>query len=259
MKKAAWPSRHVLEEWIDLGPLKESARWPRRSSSGPARHQAPWLVVSADDPAYRDLLFGRTIRTALEKRRESPPPLRDAAPALAPSLDDRTVLDALDLARQLDRNAYAKRLVATPYRLTELTDPKAFDRTSLVYVYEGSDAAGKGGPTRRFAPALDPRRCRVWPIAATPPPRRSCSPTSGASDARCRGSAGRPSSTRPGMVGCWWSGSKASPAPEWLRTYREINRLEAELTRHGAVVVRFWIAISPEEQLRRFEARADTA
>ncbi|HET6521744.1 MAG TPA: AMP phosphotransferase, partial [Geminicoccaceae bacterium] len=45
---------------------------------------------------------------------------------------------------------------------------------------------------------------------------------------------------------------------EWLRAYGEINDFEAELTAGGIIVVKFWLAISQEEQLRRFEARRDT-
>ncbi|HRY26866.1 MAG: polyphosphate:AMP phosphotransferase [Geminicoccaceae bacterium] len=259
LKKAAYPSRHVLEEWTDLGPLKKIRPVADEIVTRTSTALAPWLVLPADDPAYRDLLFGRTIRTALEKRLEGSPPTREAPPALVPSLDGRTVLDALDLTLELDRKTYGERLPALQYRLAELTDSRAFDRCSLVCVFEGNDAAGKGGAIRRFTAALDPRRYRVWPIGA---------PTD---DEKRQAYLWRfwrrvPRLGRTAVFDRSWYGRVLvervegyASEPEWHRAYGEINEFEAELTRHGCVVVKFWLATSPEEQLRRFEARADTA
>jgi polyphosphate kinase 2 (PPK2 family) len=45
---------------------------------------------------------------------------------------------------------------------------------------------------------------------------------------------------------------------DWMRAYSEINDFEEQLTRAGGIVAKFWLAITPEEQLRRFKARQRT-
>ena len=114
-------------------------------------------------------------------------------------------------------------------------------------------AARSSGWWRRWTRATSgspssPRRART----------RSATTSSGASGRRCRAGAGWPSSTAPGTGACWSSGSRASPAEEqWRRAYDEIDAFERTLADEGAIVVKLWLHISPEEQLQRFEARAE--
>jgi AMP-polyphosphate phosphotransferase len=128
----------------------------------------------------------------------------------------------------------------------------------LVIAFEGHDAAGKGGAIQRVTMALDPRRYRIYPVAAPTDEEKS-----------------RPylwrfwrHVPRRGQIAIFdrsWYGRVlvervegfASPA-EWTRAYGEINDFEEDLTRDGILVVKFWLAISKDEQLRRFEAREDT-
>ncbi|MEK0084490.1 polyphosphate:AMP phosphotransferase [Benzoatithermus flavus] len=250
----------ALEEWADvksrkrIRPIVEDL--VRRTSTD----HAPWIVLPSDDPEYRDLTFGRTILEALRQRLEQPTVLATAPfPATIPNIDRRTVLDTLDLSRKLPSNAYKKALEEAQARLLALSQGKRFQDRALVAAFEGHDAAGKGGAIRRVAFALDPRRYRVHPIAA---------PTD---EEKARPYLWRfwrhvPRRGHMALFDRSWYGRVlvervegfASEA-EWLRAYGEINDFEEELTRGGIVVAKFWLAITKEEQLRRFEAREEIA
>jgi polyphosphate:AMP phosphotransferase len=251
--------RHVLEEWTDVRrrkkalPVAELAI--RRTSTG----YAPWIILPSDDPEYRDLTFGRTIADAVRKRLANDGVKPVAAPPVPlQSLDGRTVLDGLDLSRRLAPADYRRDLAAEQDRLALLVDDRRFRRLALVAVFEGSDAAGKGSTIRRVTAALDPRRFRVHPIAA-PSDEEKAQPYLWRFWRRLprRGHSAIFDRSWYGRVLVERVEGFASEA-EWLRAYGEINEFEEELSRGGIVVVKFWLAISPEEQLRRFEARQET-
>jgi polyphosphate kinase 2 (PPK2 family) len=129
---------------------------------------------------------------------------------------------------------------------------------SLVLVFEGMDAAGKGSTIRRLTQALDARFYRVVPVAAPNENERAQPylwrfwryiPRHGRSVVFDRSWYGRVLVER--VEGF------CSPA-DWQRAYGEINAYEEELTEAGAVVVKFWLAITPDEQLKRFQDRQTT-
>lgn len=248
----------AMEEWADVrqrnavGPIVEEL--VRRTSTD----VAPWTVIPCDDPEYRDLTFGRTILETLRRLLAGPHGTSlTPAPAVIPNIDNRNALDGLDLALRLDDQSYKDRRDAAQSRLFELVESKAFRDRGLVVAFEGHDAAGKGGAIRRISAALDPRMYRAYPIAAPSDEEKA-----------------RPylwrfwrHVPRHGHVALFdrsWYGRVlvervegfASEA-EWRRAYGEINDFEEDLTGHGIIVVKFWLAISQEEQLRRFEAREE--
>jgi polyphosphate:AMP phosphotransferase len=248
----------ALEEWSGIkhrgraGPIVEEM--VRRTSTG----HAPWNVLPCDDPEYRNLAFGRLVLGALQARLAAPPPPAPAAPAVIANVDRRNILDTLDLDLALDRADYRERLREAQLALLEQSQRKAFRRRALVAVFEGHDAAGKGGAIRRVTMALDPRQYRVHPVAA---------PTD---EEKARPYLWRfwrhvPRQGRIAIFDRSWYGRVlvervegfASP-DEWGRAYGEINDFEEELTQAGIVVVKVWLAIGKDEQLRRFEARAGT-
>ncbi len=254
--------RHVLEEFTTLrrGRRKKTRVRNRalvetiiRETNQP---HAPWVVLASDDPRYRDLNFGRAILEALRGRLASepaaPPP---AAQAQIPNLDGRTVLSALDMSLALDEGAYKARLAAAQDRLAALSVDKAFQDRAVVAVFEGNDAAGKGGSIRRITAALDPRRFRVHPVAA-PSDEEKAQPY------LWRFWRHLPGRGHVAIFDRSWYGRVlvervegfASPG-EWLRAYGEINRFEEEQDRAGIIVAKFWLAISKDEQLRRFQER----
>ena len=127
--------------------------------------------------------------------------------------------------------------------------------TSAILVFEGSDAAGKGGAVRRITAALDARSYQVIPIAA---------PTD---EERAHHYLWRfwRHLARAGRVTIFdrsWYGRVLvervegfAREDEWMRAYAEINQFESQLVSHGIVLVKYWMQVSKEEQLKRFHAR----
>jgi polyphosphate:AMP phosphotransferase len=246
----------ALEEWADIKSRKAVRpileEFVRRTSTA----YAPWVVLPSDDPEYRNLSFGRTILETLRERIAGAAVAASApAPAVIPNVDRRNALDALDLTLSLDEAGYEERAEAAQTRLLKLTQSKKFRKRALVAVFEGHDAAGKGGAIRRISVALDPRIYHAYAIAA---------PTD---EEKARPYLWRfwrhvPRKGHVSLFDRSWYGRVLvervegfASEHEWRRAYGEINDFEEDLTGDGIVVVKFWLAISAEEQLRRFEAR----
>ncbi len=231
----------------------------QRTSSG----FAPWYVVEGADERYRNVTVGRILleamrrRVALERKGGRAPVVTAAPPSPAPA-DGKDVLGALDLSLKLSAAAYERELEREQGRLALLCRRKAFRRRSLVVAFEGSDAAGKGGAIRRVTGALDARLYEVIPVAAPTEEER-------AQPYLWRFWRHVPAQGRVAIFDRTWYGRLlvervegfASEA-DWMRASAEINQFEEQLTRAGTVVVKFWIAISAEEQLKRFRAREQT-
>jgi polyphosphate kinase 2 (PPK2 family) len=154
-----------------------------------------------------------------------------------------------------DEKALDARLVSYQERLTRIQHAYLFNGERAVIVFEGVDAAGKGGTIRRIAWALDPRSLHVWPIGSPNEIERRQHylqrfwqrlPEKGQFAVFDRSWYGRVLVERVEDF--------ASPA-DWQRAYGEINEFERQLTDSGFRVVKLFLHVSKEEQLRRFEAR----
>jgi polyphosphate:AMP phosphotransferase len=217
---------------------------------------APWIVVESTDTRYRDLMVGKTLLTALKRRFDAPGVAQHAETPLPPTpIDARNVLKKLDLTHKLDKDKYAKQLADYQGRLARLTRKKAFRRHSIVAVFEGMDAAGKGGAIRRLANAFDIRQYDIYPIAAPSDEER-------AQPYLWRFWRHVPRHGRVAIFDRSWYGrvlvervEGLCSAYDWMRGYSEINDFEEQLVRDGAIVVKFWLQISAAEQLRRFKDR----
>jgi polyphosphate:AMP phosphotransferase len=220
---------------------------------------APWHIVEGSDPCYRYLTIGSTILAALKNRLELPErPLPERAfLPVAPELDGLRILNTLDLSRRLARKEYEKELAAWQGRLNLLSRHARFGKLSVVVVFEGNDAAGKGGAIRRVTGALDARSYRVVPTAA-PSEEEARQPY------LWRFWRHLPRKGRFAIFDRSWYGrvlverveGYCSPA-DWMRGYGEINDFEEQLVRNHTVVVKFWLAIDREEQLKRFKEREE--
>ncbi|MCC6471343.1 MAG: polyphosphate kinase [Alphaproteobacteria bacterium] len=141
-------------------------------------------------------------------------------------------------------------------RMLEVQQAYHRDRRRAVLVFEGVDAAGKGGAIRRLTERLDPRGVKVWPIG--PPDQHD----QGHHYLR-RFWARLP---EPGTIAIFdrsWYGrvlvervDALAPKPSWKRAYDEINSFERMLTDDGIRLVKLFIDIDRKEQLRRFRERA---
>jgi polyphosphate kinase 2 (PPK2 family) len=170
------------------------------------------------------------------------------------------MLEAIDLNKQLTREEYVAGLLRYQLQLRELAYQLYVQKRTLVVVYEGWDAGGKGGNIKRVTEKLDPRGYEVFPIAA---PKGE--------DAthhylwRFWRRLKPPDEKQVLIFDRSWYGRVMveriegfCTETEWKRAYREINEFERQLVDFGMIVVKFWIHIGPEEQLRRFEQREAT-
>jgi len=170
------------------------------------------------------------------------------------------MLETVKLDRQLSRGDYERKLLLYQLQLRELAYQLYCRKRTLVVAYEGWDAAGKGGNIRRVTEKLDPRGYEVLSIAAP-----------GGEDKthhylwRFWRRLKPPQEKQVLVFDRSWYGRVLvervegfAKEAEWKRAYREINDFERQLTEAGAIMVKFWIHIGKDEQLRRFEQREQT-
>ncbi len=236
---------------------------------------APWKPVEAHSRRYRRVKIFEHLIGALSghlsrqgKSSEAIGPSMQAAEDIDEGVRSRglhievdsepSVLDRSDLSKQLDRGNYEKQLSGLQQRLRDLEFECYGRRVASVVVYEGWDAAGKGGNIKRLTQELDPRGYEVVPITAPTVEEKTHHylwrfwrqlPKAGHMTIFDRSWYGRVLVERVEGFAC---------EEEWRRAYQEINEFERHLTAAGVVCVKFWLHLSPEEQLRRFQAREHT-
>ncbi|MFC0219487.1 polyphosphate:AMP phosphotransferase [Pseudochelatococcus lubricantis] len=260
----------LVQEWADVPAahnkkrLHEAAKEVAQLVSPDA---VPWVVVPAADARYRDVAVGRALLALMRATfaaaepkapAEATPGAEVLSPVATRPLPRPSIVGAIDLTKTVDPKDYKHRLREDQRRIFELTSSEAFRKRGLVCVFEGNDAAGKGGCIRRLRQALDPRDFRVHAVAA-PSDEELARPY------LWRFWRNIPRRGRTAVFDRSWYGRVLvervegfASVADWTRAYGEINAFERQLTRNGYIVLKFWLAISPEEQLRRFEERADT-
>lgn len=226
---------------------------------------APWTIVEAHDSRFAALKVFNTVATALENRLKRVAWVRRRAAGKHPAdgkggADMRgSILAKIDLGRRLSRATYDQLLEPRQERLRELEHEIYVRRIPVVIVYEGWDAAGKGGNIKRLVRKLDPRGYEVVPICAPNDVEK-------AHHYLWRFWTQIPKAGHITIFDRSWYGRVMVERVEglceertWKRAYREIDEFERHLTDFGTVLVKFWLHIDPEEQLRRFKDREKTA
>ena len=205
-------------------------------------------------------MLGKIVLEALHLRLNAEHGQPHSIPSLPnlPRVDNLHILKSLDLTQKLDKATYNKKLETYQGRLNVLTRDPRFQKISVVAVFEGNDAAGKGGGIRRITGALDARMYQVIPIAA-PSDEEKAQPY------LWRFWRHIPRRGRLAIFDRSWYGRVLVERVEgfcseydWLRAYNEINEFEMQLVEHEIVVVKFWLSISADEQLKRFREREKT-
>jgi len=223
---------------------------------------ALWTVVEAADNEYRNMTVARSLLRSLEdaadraeaaakvRRSRTPPPL--------PKPKRRNVLRKLTMDRTLSSKQYDKRLAVAQADIGKLTRDLEGAGRSLLVLFEGPDAAGKGGAIRRLTSAMSPYLYRVIGVAAPTDEER-------AHPYLWRFWRQIPRRGRVTIYDRSWYGRVLverlegfATVEEWQRAYTEINDFEAQLAEGGVLVAKFWIAITSDEQLRRFKDRQKT-
>ncbi len=267
-KKGNGFKRPIILEWADIDTQKERRRLAEAATLAARQTStavAPWHVVPAADPEYCSAAIGKLLLDTLQAANAPSSPTaapakpRTKLPATKPAgLPRVSILSSLNLSKALPDNDYKTQLKKQQERLSLLTSDDKFRNVGLVCAFEGNDAAGKGGAILRLRQALDLRSFRVIPVAAPNDEERA----------------------RPYLWRFWrnipalghatifdrsWYGRVLVERVEgfcsqadWQRAYEEINDFEETLHRAHYVVVKFWLATSQEEQLKRFKERENT-
>lgn len=226
---------------------------------------APWHAIGCNDrnaalaEIYQILI--KQITAAIAKKQalqKDPPPVGPIAIDPKFRLVQVPRLEEVDLDKTIDPDKYKVVLKEEQRKLKKLHNQLYAKKRPVVVVYEGWDTAGKGGNIRRVAAALDPRGFEVVPIAA--PDKTELS-----HHYLWRFWTRLPKDGHVGIFDRSWYGRLmvervegfCTPA-DWHRAYNEINEFERELYDWGAVVVKFWVHIDKDEQLRRFNDRQNT-
>jgi polyphosphate:AMP phosphotransferase len=221
---------------------------------------APWHIIEAEDERYRTLTASRAILAALNARLAASKE-RSRGKAAVPPLPRPSrpnVISRLDLHLTLTEKAYERKLEDLQADLNRLTRRLHDRRRSMILVFEGPDAAGKGGAIRRLTSCLDARLYQVISVAAPTDEER-------AHPYLWRFWRHLPRLGRVTIYDRSWYGRvlveriEGFCAPrDWQRAYAEINAFEEQLADFGTVVLKFWLAIGADEQLRRFKDRETT-
>lgn len=217
---------------------------------------APWNIIESTQAAQAQLnaaeyLYKR-ICAALEHPNIPDPPKR-AWPLLPIQPLAQVSLDC-----HLEDTKYQEQLKKCRKKLEHLHNELYRKKVPVVIVYEGWDAAGKGGNIKRLASALDPRGYEVIPIASPTPDEL-------ARQYLWRFWTRLPKTGHIAIFDRSWYGRVMVERLEgfctqddWQRAYGEINEFERELTDAGMVVVKFWVQIDKDTQLERFTERQNT-
>ena len=167
------------------------------------------------------------------------------------------MLETVDMDVSLDKETYKKKLVLNQVALAQLGYQVYVKQRPVMMVFEGWDAAGKGGVIKRVAEKLDPRGYVVYSIAAPQGEDKTHHylwrfwrrlPEAGQIALFDRSSYGRVMVER--IEGF-------CSEEDWKRAFREINQFERQLVDFGVILFKFWMNITKDEQLRRFEDRAN--
>ena len=218
---------------------------------------APWYILDSKSKKWAELqaleILTQGIEIAMQNRNLAVPLLQNVFP-----LEKMPKLAEVPLDKKADEATYKEELDALQDRLKELHNRLYRKKVPVVIVYEGWDAAGKGGNIKRITSALDPRGYEVHPIASPEPHEK-------ARHYLWRFWTRLPKTGHIAIFDRSWYGRVMVERLEgfcsendWKRAYHEMNEFEKELHDWGAVIIKFWVQIDKDTQLARFNDRQNT-
>lgn len=258
-KATRW--RVTQEDWRRNRHYEEEAELFEEMLERTSKLDLPWTLVEAEDKRYAVHKVLAAVISALEgaiARRESDNMPEFAGVRISKELASRPLppLSEVSLARRtLSIEEYKQELKRCQKQLFELQNRLYQKRIPLILAFEGWDAAGKGGTIKRVTQALDPRGYEVIPICAPSPVEKN-------HQHLWRFWNALPRDGHTAIFDRTWYGRVLvehiegfCTMEQWGRAYDEINRFERRLADWGAIVLKFWLQIDQEEQLRRFIER----
>jgi polyphosphate kinase 2 (PPK2 family) len=226
---------------------------------------APWTIVEAENKHFGRLKIYETLAKAMvealdrhERQKRLKPTYGypvDPSEYKTIVLKSESFLKRYDLKRAVAFKKYRDRLDELQTQARRVHHKMFLDGVPVIVVFEGWDAAGKGGAIKRLVTPLDMRRFEVVSIHAPTEIEKAHHylwrfwkdiPKSGFLTIFDRSWYGRVLAERIELL---------CTTDEWQRAYREINEFEKTLVNSGAVIVKFWLHIDRKEQLKRFRAR----
>ncbi len=240
------------------------------------KYFSPWYIIDAYDEEFRNVTAAnaliQVIENAIEKKKKIIKEREEEKIEKAEKLNKEskenkedkskegflTILDRVDLSKTTEKADYNKEIKELQAEIGKLTYEAYQNGISSTLVFEGVDAAGKGGAIRRIACAVDARITHVIPISSPTDEELSHHylwrfwrhvPLAGYVTIYDRSWYGRVLVER--VEGF-------SPESVWKKAYSEINNFEEQLVEGKNILLKFWIQISQEEQLNRFKEREKT-
>lgn len=215
---------------------------------------SPWYIIDAKNKKWAELQVLETmvsgIDTALKNSALAVPLLQNVFP-----LGKIPRLSEISLAKSIKEEGYKKELESLQERLRGLHNQLYRKKVPVIIAYEGWDAAGKGGNIKRITGALDPRGFEVHPIASPEPHEK-------ARHYLWRFWNRLPKTGHVAIFDRTWYGRVMVERLEgfctendWQRAYNEINEFEKELSDWGGIIIKFWVHIDKDTQLKRFTER----
>lgn len=247
----------------------EVARVTKLCLTATHTQEAPWRVIDGTDPQRRSFAAGNLLLSELDQGfkalAHAPPKHRwpESQESTAMQLGSRSRSGVADAASfptlpptgEVDDAEYQIELERLQGRFALLTRRSEFQKHGAVFAFEGMDAAGKGGAIRRLTAALDARQYNVVPVSA-PNPEEFAHPY------LWRFWRHVPDRGEIAIFDRSWYGRvlvervrDLTVEADWQRAYDEIKEFELQLAEHRIVVHKFWLAVSKQEQLNRFNAR----
>ncbi|MGB4247176.1 MAG: polyphosphate:AMP phosphotransferase [Pseudohongiellaceae bacterium] len=220
---------------------------------------APWHIIEATDKHYQHLSVGRILLETLERHCASLtiPMQRTLEATEELGKETSSILDTVDLNLTMSDEGYERSLAKWQEKLRGLAWQAKAQKRSTVLVFEGWDAAGKGGAIRRLIAGIDARLFRVISIAAPTDEEK-------AQHYLWRFWRHVPRAGHVTLYDRSWYGRVLvervegfAQRHEWQRAYQEINDFEEQLRERGVILCKFWLHISLEEQLSRFMERQE--
>ncbi|MDR3591101.1 MAG: polyphosphate:AMP phosphotransferase [Negativicutes bacterium] len=217
---------------------------------------APWTIIPAHDKHLARVEVADAMIKAISAILDPPEPGDDAAAEspLLTAVSGRRASPVPTVAEQEEAD-YHRELAAQQQKLRALQFDTYRLGIPIIIAFEGWDAAGKGGTIHRLCHQLDPRGYRVVPVSAPNDSEKQHHylwrfwrefPADGEMVIFDRSWYGRVLVERV---------EDFATRREWERAYGEISAMEQHLAGHGAIILKFWLDITPEEQLKRFRER----
>jgi polyphosphate kinase 2 (PPK2 family) len=268
-------SNDPLESWkVKPENLRNNARYPAYVDAAEemflrtSNPMAPWIIVEAENKYFGRLKIYETLAKAMVEaldRHERQKKLKrvygypsDPNEYKTIVLKSESFLRRYDLTKAVSPDRYRSKLSRLQKQARRVHHKMFLDEVPVVVVFEGWDAAGKGGAIKRLVSPLDTRRFEIVSVHAPSDIEKSHHylwrfwrdiPRAGLLTIFDRSWYGRVLAERVEHL---------CTTDEWQRAYREINEFEKMLANSGAVIIKFWLHIDRKEQLKRFRIRERT-